>query len=150
MKPHTYSYRDDPAVPPFADDKPILVFDGYCALCAGWVQFVLKHDGAGRYRLLSAQSALGQALYVHYGLDPKNFESNILISGGVAWLKSESSIRMAEGLGFPWKLAALARVLPLRVRDALYERVAFNRLKWFGRRQTCYLPSSSFEDRFLG
>jgi predicted DCC family thiol-disulfide oxidoreductase YuxK len=150
MTLHAYSYRDDPHVPAFADDKPIIVFDGYCALCSGWVQFVLKHDSAGRYRLLSAQSTLGQALYVHYGLDPKDFESNILISDGVAWLKSESSIQMAEGLGFPWKLAALARVLPLRVRDALYERVAFNRLKWFGRRQTCYLPTAEFKDRFLG
>jgi predicted DCC family thiol-disulfide oxidoreductase YuxK len=145
-----YSYRADPAVPEFADDKPIIVFDGYCVLCSGWVQFVLKHDRAGKYRLLSAQSALGQAIYVHYGLNPKDFESNILISDGVAWLKSESSIRMAEGLGFPWKLAAWARVLPLRVRDALYEWVAFNRFNWFGRRPTCYLPSASFQDRFLG
>jgi predicted DCC family thiol-disulfide oxidoreductase YuxK len=150
MKQHAYSYRDDAAVPAFADDKPLIVFDGYCALCSGWVQFVLKHDRAGRYRLLSAQSALGQALYVHYGLDAKDFESNILIADGVAWLKSESSIRMAEGLGFPWKLTALVRLLPLRVRDALYERVAFNRFNWFGRRQTCYLPTAEFKDRFLG
>lgn len=150
MNQRAYSYRDDPAVPAFADDKPIIVFDGLCALCSGWVQFVLKTDRAGRYRLLSAQSALGQAIYVHYGLNPKDFESNILMADGVAWLKSEGSIRMAEGLGFPWKLAALARVLPLRVRDALYERVAFNRFKWFGRRQTCYLATAPFKDRFLG
>ncbi len=60
-----YSYRTDPAVPGFPDDRPIIVFDGYCALCAGWAQFVIKHDRAGTCRLLSAQSPLGRALYIH-------------------------------------------------------------------------------------
>ena len=145
-----YSYRADPAVPPFPDDRPIIVFDGYCALCAGWAAFALRHDGAGRYRLLSAQSPLGHALYVHYGLDPQDYETNILIADGVAWFKSEGSIRMAEGLGFPWSLAGGFRVLPRAWRDRLYEAVARNRLRWFGRRATCYLPDPKFAERLLG
>src|SRR5690349_1888021 len=107
-----YSYRHDPAVPKFPDDHPIIIFDGYCALCSGWAQFVLRHDPRGVYRLLPAQSPLGRALYVHYGLDPEDYETNILIADGVAWFKSEGSIRMAEGLGAPWTLAAIFRVLP--------------------------------------
>ena len=82
MRP--YSYRDDPAVPSFPDDKPIIVFDGYCALCSGWAAFVLRHDPDSRFRLLSAQSPLGHALYVHYGLDPEDYETNILIANGHA------------------------------------------------------------------
>ena len=149
MRP-PYSYRQDPAVPPFADDKPIIVFDGYCALCSGWVAFVLRHDREGHYRLLPAQSPLGQALYVHYGLDPQDYETNILIADGVAWFKSEGSIRMAEGLGLPWSMAAIFRVLPMAWRDRMYATIARNRLKWFGKRDSYYRPDSKFSDRFLG
>jgi predicted DCC family thiol-disulfide oxidoreductase YuxK len=148
MRP-PFSYRHDPAVPRFADDKPIIIFDGYCALCTGWAAFVLRHDHAGTYRLLGAESALGQALYVHYGLDPHDYETNILIADGLAWFKSEGSIRMAEGLGFPWSLAGVFRVLPRAWRDWLYETIARNRLRWFGKRTTCYLPDPKFADRFL-
>jgi predicted DCC family thiol-disulfide oxidoreductase YuxK len=145
-----YSYRNDPAVPPFPDDRPIIVFDGYCALCAGWAAFALRHDRVGRYRLLSAQSPLGRALYIHYGLDPQDYETNILIENGLAWFKSEGSIRMAEGLGLPWSLAGIFRIMPRRLRDRLYEAVARNRLRWFGKRTTCYRPAATFAERFLG
>ena len=144
-----YSYRQDSAVPDFPDDRPIIIFDGHCALCSGWARFVLRHDPAGRYRLLPAQSALGHALYVHYSLDPEDYQTNILIEEGRAWFKSEGSIRMAEGLGFPWSLAASFRLLPLPVRDWLYEWVARNRLRFFGRREVCYRGESGYEDRFI-
>jgi predicted DCC family thiol-disulfide oxidoreductase YuxK len=144
-----YSYRRDPAVPPFPDDRPIIIFDGYCALCSGWAQLVLRYDRTARYRLLRAQSPLGYALYVHYGLDPQDYETNILIEDGAAWFKSEGSIRMAEGLGFPWSLAAVFRILPMPVRDRIYEFVARNRLKFFGKRATCYAPQPGYQDRFL-
>ena len=144
-----HSYRGDTAVPPFPDDHPIIVFDGYCALCSGWAQFVLRHDRAGKYRLLPAQSALGRALYIHYGLHPDDYETNILIEDGVAWFKSEGSIRMAEGLGFPWSLAAMFRILPMAWRDWLYEFIARNRLRFFGKRESCYRPSADIRHRFL-
>jgi predicted DCC family thiol-disulfide oxidoreductase YuxK len=79
-----YSYRRDGAVPAFPDDRPIIVFDGFCALCSGWARFVLRHDRRALFRLLPAQSALGHALYVHYGLDPVDYETNILLAHGVA------------------------------------------------------------------
>ena len=148
MRP-PYSYRHDAGVPPFADDKPIIIFDGYCALCSGWAAFVLRRDKAETYRLLSAQSALGRALYLHYGLDPEDYETNILLADGVAWFKSEGSIRMAEGLGFPWSLAAVFRVLPTAWCDRLYDTVARNRLRWFGKRTTCYRPDPKYAGRFL-
>jgi predicted DCC family thiol-disulfide oxidoreductase YuxK len=144
-----YSYRADPAVPAFPDDRPIIVFDGYCALCSGWAQFVLRHDPLATYRLLPAQSPLGRALYVHYGLDPTDYETNILIADGRAWFKSEGCIRMAEGLGFPWSLAAAFRILPITVRDRLYASLARNRLRIFGKRATCYAPDQRYQDRFL-
>jgi predicted DCC family thiol-disulfide oxidoreductase YuxK len=144
-----YSYRRDPAVPAFSDDRPIIIFDGYCALCTGWAEFVLRHDDKGVFRLLSAQSTLGRALYVHYGLDSQDYETNILVADGLAWFKSESSIRMCESLGFPWSSARVLRILPLALRDRFYETIARNRLRWFGKRDVCYRPDQRYADRFL-
>ena len=144
-----YSYRADPAVPPFPDDKPLIIFDGHCVLCSGWANFVLRHDCGRHFRLAAAQSPLGRALYVHYGLDPVEPESNILLDQGHGWLKAEGSIRMAEGLGWPWRLARVLRLLPAKLADRLYNGVARNRLRWFGARESCFLPSPEDADRFL-
>jgi predicted DCC family thiol-disulfide oxidoreductase YuxK len=144
-----YSYRSDPAVPTFPGDHPIIVFDGYCVLCSGSASFILRHDRRATYRLLAAQSPIGRALYVHYGLDPQNYETYILIQDGVAWFKSEATIRIAQGLGFPWSLAANLRVVPRAWRDRFYGLVARNRFRLFGRRTTCYRPDPRHDDRFL-
>jgi predicted DCC family thiol-disulfide oxidoreductase YuxK len=144
-----YSYRHDPAVPGFPDDRPIVIFDGYCAMCSGFARFVLHHDRRGVFRLVAAQSPLGRALYFHYGLDPVDFATNILLADGVAWFKAEGSIRMAERLGFPWRLAAAFRLLPRTWREALYDMVARNRLRIFGRRDVCYVSDPRYADRFL-
>jgi predicted DCC family thiol-disulfide oxidoreductase YuxK len=125
------------------------VFDGHCVLCSAWASFILRHDRNATYRLLPAQSPTGQALYVHYGLDPQNLETYILIQKGVAWFKSDAAIRMTQGLGFPWSFAAILRMVPRAWRDRLYRWVARNRFRLFGRRATCYVPRPRFQDRFL-
>ncbi|MGO8798769.1 MAG: thiol-disulfide oxidoreductase DCC family protein [Roseiarcus sp.] len=147
--PHPFSYRSDASVPAFADDRPIIIFDGYCALCSGWVRFVLRHDNAAAFRLLPAQTPLGAALYRHYRLDPQDYETNILVEDGRAFFKSESAIRMLERLGPPWSAAAAFRILPARLRDWLYDIVARHRLRWFGRRDHCLASAPRYEDRFL-
>jgi predicted DCC family thiol-disulfide oxidoreductase YuxK len=144
-----YSYRSDPAVPEFADDRPIIVFDGHCALCSGWASFILRRDRHAIYRFLPAQAPLGQALYVHYGLDPREFETYILIQNGVAWFRSEATIRMTQGLGFPWSLAGIFRLVPRPWRDRLYGLIARNRFRFLSRRETCYRPDPRHDDRFL-
>lgn len=145
----TYSYRNDPAVPHFTDDRPIIIFDGKCVLCSRWARFVLRHDRRRRFCLLAAQTALGAALYEHYGLDLVSYETNILLEDGRARLKSDGTIRMLELLGFPWRLAAVARIVPRALRDSLYNVLARNRLRWFGARETCFVPDPSDTDRFL-
>jgi predicted DCC family thiol-disulfide oxidoreductase YuxK len=149
MSTSPYSYRRDPAVPAFPDDRPIIVFDGYCVLCSGWAKFVIRHDPRATYRLLAAQSPLGRALYVHYGLNPDVQETNILIAEGRAWFKSEGSIRMFEGLGLPWSLVRIVRLLPAGLRDTAYQTVARNRFRWFGTRATCFVPTPEIRARFL-
>lgn len=147
--PALHTYRQDPSVPAFPDDKPIIIFDGLCVLCSGFARFILKTDHRGRYRLLAAQSPLGTALYRHYGLRGEDYESNILLAEGGIWLRSEGSIRMFQGLGFPWSLAGLARLVPATARDALYDLVARNRLRWFGKREMCFVPDPAHADRLL-
>jgi predicted DCC family thiol-disulfide oxidoreductase YuxK len=144
-----YSYRSDAAVPPFADDKPVIVFDGFCVFCSAWARFVMRFDRKQVFRLLAAQSELGRALYVHYGLDPENYETNIVLMDGVPWFKSEAAIRAAGALGFPWSLARVVRVLPLAWRDALYDVVARNRFRIMGRRDVCFAPDAKDRARFL-
>jgi predicted DCC family thiol-disulfide oxidoreductase YuxK len=145
-----YSYRDDPAVPSFPDDKPIIIFDGDCVICSKFARFVIEHDREGKLRLLPAQTPLGSALYRHYGLDPVNYETNVLIENGLAHFKSHGSLRMVERFGFPWSLARLGRVVPAPILDRLYAFIARNRFNWFGRRDTCLLSLAGYEDRFLG
>ena len=143
-----YSYRRDPAVPDFPDDRPLIVFDGECALCSGFVRFVLEHDRARRFRLVTAQSALGAALYAHYGRKSGDYETHMLIENGVATYKSDAGLRMLAILSAPWSLSDAARVLPRALRDWLYDRVAANRIAWFGAR-ACYVPTPADADRFL-
>ncbi|NEJ74849.1 DUF393 domain-containing protein [Rhizobium phaseoli] len=146
--PAAYSYRDDADVPAFADDRPLIVFDGECVFCSGWVKFALKHDKQRRYRFLAAQTPLGAALYRHYGLDARDYETNIFIEDGRAFFKSDGSIRMVAGLGFPYSVIRLFRLLPRRMADRLYEFIARNRLKIAGR-QSCMVPTPEQRSRFI-
>jgi predicted DCC family thiol-disulfide oxidoreductase YuxK len=82
-------------------------------------------------------------------LDPENYETNLLLIDGMPLAKSEGSIRLAVGLGFPWSLAGILGVLPRRIADMLYDWLARNRFRIFGRRETCYLPRTVDEDRFI-
>ena len=144
-----FEYRTDPDIPHFPDDHPIIVFDGKCVLCSRFAQFVLRRDRDAKFRLLAAQSPLGQALYRHFDLDPVTYETYILLKDGVAYFRSEAAIRILEALGMPWRLASLGRVCPLLLRDRLYDFVARNRLRWFGARPACYIPDAADADRFL-
>ena len=145
-----YSYRNDPAVPSFPDDRPIVIFDGNCVLCSAFAQFILRSDRRGRFRLMAAQTPLSAALYEHYGLFGDDYRTNILLEDGRVWVKSDGSIRIFAGLGFPWSMAILGKALPRGLRDRLYDIIARNRLCWFGRREACFLPDPQYADRFLG
>jgi predicted DCC family thiol-disulfide oxidoreductase YuxK len=147
--PSAFSYREDPAVPDFPDDRPIIIFDGHCVLCSGFARFILRHDKRATFRLMAGQCALGQAIYCHLGLDPANFETNILLFQGRAWYKSQGTIRIFQLLGLPWSASVLLKAIPRALMDRLYDLVARNRLQWFGRRDQCFLADPAQRDRFL-
>lgn len=145
-----YSYRHDRAVPPFADDKPLIVFDGICVLCSRFAEFVARRDGRSVFRFTAAQSPLGQALFAHYGLDPVNFETNLLIEDGIAFGKMDAFARIVPRLGGLWRMTSAVRLLPRPVADWLYDRIARNRYRLFGRHETCVVPGPRWRGRIVG
>jgi predicted DCC family thiol-disulfide oxidoreductase YuxK len=144
-----WSWRDDPAVPPFPDEHPLIVFDGECVLCSANARFVLKRDRRRRFRLTAAQSPLGQALYRHLGLSTTDYETMLLIENGRVRRNSDGVLAIAEGLGWPWRAAGMARILPAPLRDRLYRLVARHRYKLFSKRRTCWVPTPKHRDRVL-
>ena len=149
MSPEPFSWRNDPDVPAFADDHPLIVFDGDCVLCSANARFVLRHDRRRRFRLTTAQSRLGAALYRHFGLRADEEGTILVLEGGRLLPDSDAVIAIPAGLGWPWRIAAAARIVPRRLRDRLYAWVARHRLRWFGRRETCWLPGPGDADRIL-
>ena len=109
----------------------------------------IARDAGKRFRFTSAQGPLGQALYSDLGLDTANFETNLLVVDGVVYGKLRGLIEILMRLGGIWRTAAVLRVLPARLGDWLYDRVATNRYRLFGVRETCWLPSPDLADRVI-
>jgi predicted DCC family thiol-disulfide oxidoreductase YuxK len=144
-----YSYRADPQVPRFPDDKGLIVFDGVCVLCTGWAQFVLKRDTGFAFRLTTAQSPLGQALFRHYGLDTATFETNLVLIDGRASAKLDTVAAVCERLGGAWRAVSAVRLLPRPLADWAYDRIALNRYALFGRTDRCMIPPPEWHARFI-
>jgi predicted DCC family thiol-disulfide oxidoreductase YuxK len=144
-----YSYRADPALASLTDDKPLIVFDGVCVLCTGFAKFVVRRDPARRFRLTSAQSSSGQALFRHYGLDATDFETNLLVESGRAYGKLDALGRILPRLTPPWPAVAPLVQLPGWLGDWTYDRIARNRYRLFGRTDTCMVPPADWQDRVL-
>jgi len=130
-------------------DGPIIVFDAMCVLCAANAQFVLRHDSKRRFRLASMQGPVGSQLYRDNGIDPANPETLILVEGDKVLRDSDAVLAIYAGCGWPWRAAAILRIVPHFLRDPLYRWIARNRYRVFGRRETCWLPSPEDRDRLL-
>lgn len=146
-----YSYRADPAVPDFPDDRPLILFDGDCALCSGSARKILNHDRAGVFRLAPTQSPLGRALLVHYGVDPDDPYTMLLIQNGRAHERSDGVLAIAALLPPPYRLAVVGRIVPRIVRDTLYDVIARRRRRFPGA-AWCAMPPTGVDltDRVLG
>ena len=131
----------------------LILFDGVCNLCNGFVQFVIEHDPAGRFRFAALQSVAGQAVLAAHGLDANAVatepDSVLLEQDGQLYSHSDAVLRIARELGGPWRLLLAGYVLPRAWRDAAYRLVARNRYRWFGRQESCWLPTPELKARFL-
>ena len=135
-----------------SDDGPIVVFDGVCNLCNAAVDFLLRHDRSGALRFASAQGPTGSALLgVEAGDDGSVPDPDTIVVAvdGQLLERSDAVLALVGHLGWPWRAASVGRVVPRPVRDAAYDLIARNRYRWFGRKETCRLPSPEERARFL-
>jgi len=127
----------------------IVVFDAECLLCSAWVRFLLKHDRAARFRFASIQGEQGKRLLRDAGLRIEGLETLLLVDGESVYRHTDAILRVLKIMGMPWRLSAIARIVPASLRDRMYRFAARNRYRFFGRRETCYLPKPEEAWRFL-
>jgi predicted DCC family thiol-disulfide oxidoreductase YuxK len=132
-----------------ADAEGVIVFDGACNLCSRAVRWVMSRDARARFRLAALQSDAGARLAQQFGLDRERIESVWLIMAGRAYFKSDALLAIVSRLDPPWPLLASLRLVPRPLRDHLYDFVARNRYRWFGKRNGCMVPSAEERKRFL-
>jgi predicted DCC family thiol-disulfide oxidoreductase YuxK len=132
-----------------APGPAVIVFDGLCNLCTGSVQFILRHEREPHFKFASLQSAGGTALLKANGIARGDVDSFVLIEDGHSYMRSDAAIRVARSLAAPWSLAGTLSIVPRPIRDWAYRIIARNRYQWFGRRETCMLPSPEYRERFV-
>lgn len=129
--------------------QAIILFDGVCNLCNRSVNYIIDHDPAERFRFASLQSGVGTALAAEHGFDVSELSSMVLIESGTAYLRSTATLRVYRRLSGPVCLLWPFILVPRPIRDAVYNFVAKRRYRWFGKRDTCRLPTEADRDRFL-
>jgi predicted DCC family thiol-disulfide oxidoreductase YuxK len=128
----------------------LVVFDGVCNLCDASVRFIAAHDSGGSFRLAPMQSEAAQAALAQFGQDGRDLQGVVLVEGGRVFTGSDAALRIAAELEWPWTLGRFLLAVPRGPREALYGFVARNRYRWFGKRDTCAVPSEETTRRFAG
>jgi predicted DCC family thiol-disulfide oxidoreductase YuxK len=132
-----------------ASENAIILFDGVCNLCSSSVQQVLKYDKAGYFHFASLQGETGQRLLQQHQLPLNAFNSFVLIENGIAFTRSTAALKVAKKLSGLYKILYPLIIVPRFIRDAMYDLVARNRYKWFGKKEACWLPKPEWKNRFL-
>lgn len=131
-------------------DKKIILFDGVCNLCDATVQFIIKHDKKDIFRFVAIQSDLGQQVIKHIGVDTSRTDSILLYEPGNAYYyKAEAAIKIAAQLGGVYSLMGAFSVLPKSLSNTVYDYVARNRYKWYGKKDECMIPTPEMKTKFL-
>ncbi|MDP5171313.1 MAG: thiol-disulfide oxidoreductase DCC family protein [Bacteroidia bacterium] len=129
--------------------NPIIIFDGVCHLCNQSVDFVINRDKKGEFRYTANQMQAGRDILLEHGKDPEAVVSVYLLEDGVLYEKSAAALRIARKLGFPWSLAYAFVIVPTPLRNLVYDWIARNRYKWFGKKESCRLPTPQERALFL-
>jgi predicted DCC family thiol-disulfide oxidoreductase YuxK len=121
--------------------KSIILFDGFCNLCSWAVQFVVKRDKKKKFQFASLQSEYGIKILIENNLPPSDFNSLVLVENGKIYTQSTGALKIAQSLSGIWPIFYAAIILPEFIRDGIYNWVAKNRYKWFGRKETCFVST---------
>jgi predicted DCC family thiol-disulfide oxidoreductase YuxK len=139
----------DPATKDPVTQHAVVVFDGECSFCNGWIAFLLRFDNKDVFRFTARQSEAGAGFALRSGLPPGGAGSIIVVEDKRIRLRSDAVLRMLSLLGFPFSLLGIFRLIPPALRDAVYDLIARNRKRWFGKTAQCRIPAPSERHRFL-
>jgi predicted DCC family thiol-disulfide oxidoreductase YuxK len=131
------------------DTGPVILFDGVCNLCNSAVQFVIRHDKNKVFRFASLQSEAGQSMLAKYDLPANDFNSFVLVQNDRAYTSSTAALLTAKQLSGPVKLLYGFIIIPAFIRNAVYRLIANNRYRWFGKKESCMIPTPDLRSRFL-
>lgn len=131
--------------------KKLILFDGVCNLCNASVQYVIKHDKNNAFMFAALQSDVGQQIINHFNVDASKTDSILLYSedNGLK-VKSSAALHIAKGLGFPRNLMVVFFIVPTFIRNWVYDYVAKNRYKWYGKQESCWIPTPELKAKFIG
>lgn len=131
-------------------DKKIILFDGVCNLCNSAIQYVIKHDKTDQFRFVSLQSDLGQEVINYLGIDSKSIDSIILYEPNKAYfIKADAAMLIAKYLGGIVSVISLFQFVPPFIKNSVYDFIAKNRYKWYGKQESCMIPTPELKSKFL-
>jgi len=128
---------------------PVILFDGVCNFCNSGVNFIIGQDKKKVFRFAALQSEAGQKLLQEYALQKEGFDSFILIDDGKVYKKSSAGLKVYGKLAWYWKWTKAFWIVPRFIRDAVYDFIAKNRYKWFGKKEECMIPTPEVKSLFL-
>jgi predicted DCC family thiol-disulfide oxidoreductase YuxK len=129
-------------------DDDVILYDGICVFCSRWIRFVAARDKTRRFRFTAIQSGYGTRLAQAFGIDPDDPDTNAVIHGGVAYFKSDGALTVLSSLpGWGWVCVLLS--VPKPLRDAVYNLVARNRYRIFGKYEACFVPGAELKARVM-
>jgi predicted DCC family thiol-disulfide oxidoreductase YuxK len=131
------------------ENKSILLFDGVCNLCNRSVQFIIKRDQKKQFLFAPLQGKTGQDLLQRFNLPANNFNSFVLVEKDKVYTRSSAALRVSKTLGRGWQFFYVFMIVPRFIRDGVYNLIAKNRYKWFGKKNSCLIPTPELKDRFL-
>jgi predicted DCC family thiol-disulfide oxidoreductase YuxK len=129
-------------------DDDVILYDGVCVFCSRWIRFVAMRDTDRRFRFTAIQSDYGRRLAQAFGIDPEDPDTNAVVHGGVAYFKSDAALTVLSQLP-GWQWVRVLRAVPKAFRDGVYNLVARNRYRIFGKYEACFVPDESFRTRVI-
>ena len=130
-------------------DYPVLLFDGYCNFCDATVQFIMKRDHKAKVKYAPLQSEMALSLLEKLGYDSIDMSTAVLVEKDRVYTKSDVAIQVTKYFRFPWPIAQVLVIFPKFLRDPFYDLIARNRYRWWGKKETCRIPSAEERSRFL-
>lgn len=127
----------------------IIFFDGLCNLCNGAVQFVIKRDPKNLFQFASLQSEYATKVLANFNLEPQQGDSFVLLENDKVYQRSTAALRVARRLNGLWPMLYALIIVPRFIRDAVYNYIAKNRYKWFGKKEGCWVPTPELKEKFL-